>query len=93
MIDVRWAHGASSVAPHPAEIVIEAIDTGRMLIAVANIINEMSIRMTSINSKNTRDNYQIIHLVVQITDRSALDKLIDKLGSVDGVINVTRTVN
>ena len=92
MIDVRWARGASSVAPHPAEVVIEAIDTGRMLIAVANIINEMSIRMTSINSKNTRDNYQIIHLVVQITDRSALDKLIDKLGAVDGVINVTRTV-
>jgi GTP pyrophosphokinase len=92
MIDVKWASGASSFAPHPAEIVIESIDTGRMLIAVANIINEMSIRMTSINSKNTRDNYQIIHLVVQITDRSALDKLIDKLGAVDGVINVTRTV-
>ena len=92
MIDVKWASDASKSQPHPAEVVIESIDNGRTLISVANIINEMSIRMTSINSRNTRDNYQFIHLVVQITDRAALDKLIDKLSSVDGVVKVTRTV-
>ena len=92
MIDVRWASSASASAPHPAEIVIEAIDDGKVLISVANIINEMCVKMTSINSRNTKDNYQIINLVVQITDRSALDRLIAKIQTVDGVVHVTRTV-
>lgn len=92
MIEVRWASSAPTVAPHPAEIVIEAIDDGRTLISVANIINEMALKMTSVNSRNTKDNYQIIDLVVQITDRSVLDRLIARIQTVESVMHVTRTV-
>lgn len=92
MIPVRWAQKASKSAAHPAQISIEAIDNGKTLILIANIINEMDIKMTSISSKSTKDNIQIIELVVQITDRALLDKLIAKIENLDSVSKVSRSV-
>lgn len=92
MIPVRWATKASKISAHPAQIGIEAIDDGKTLIMVANIINEMNIKMTSISSKSTKDNIQVIELVVQITDRPELDKLIAKIENLESVSTVSRSI-
>ena len=92
MISVRWAGESALNAKHPAEILIEAIDNGRTLVEVANAINEMAVRMTALNSKNTKDNYLMIDIVVMISDRKQLDKLIQKIEAIDSVVKVTRSV-
>ena len=90
MIPVRWAVQSSKKIMHPADITIEALDDGKTLIMVASIINEMELKMTSINARCLKDDYQLINLVVQITDREELDKLITKIEQLENVSRVTR---
>ncbi|MCR5694591.1 MAG: bifunctional (p)ppGpp synthetase/guanosine-3',5'-bis(diphosphate) 3'-pyrophosphohydrolase [Clostridia bacterium] len=92
IIQVRWASELPSSAKHTAEIKIEAIDDGQTLVKVANAINEMAIKMTSFSSKNNKDNYQNIDVIVEITDRPQLDMLIRKLETIDTVSKVIRPV-
>ena len=92
MIPVRWAKESSTVAKHPAELMIEAIDDGQTIIKVANIVSEMALKMTSFSSKNTKDDYLMINMVVVISDRGQLDKLIQKIERLDSVNKVTRSV-
>lgn len=92
LISVRWATQTAHFTEHPAHITVEAIDDGKTLILVANIINEMQIKMTSISSKSTKDNIQILDLVVRISDRTQLDKLINKIEALESVSSVMRSV-
>ena len=92
MIPVRWANQPAVNPRHPAEILIEAIDDGQTIVRIANAINEMCIKMTSLNSRNTKDNNLMIDIVVIITDRQQLDKLIQKIESIDTVNSVSRSV-
>ena len=92
MIPVRWANQPVVNPRHPAEILIEAIDDGQTIVRIANAINEMCIKMTSLNSRNTKDNNLMIDIVVIITDRQQLDKLIQKIESIDTVNSVSRSV-
>lgn len=92
MIPVRWAMEYPVSAKHTAEIKVEAIDDGQTLVKVANAINEMAIKMTSFSSKNNKDNYQNIDVIVEITDRQQLDMLIRKLEGIDTVNKVIRPV-
>jgi len=90
MISVRWA-GKSSVT-HLAEIIVKAVDNRRLLLQVANLINDMRISMKSINARTTRDAYQIIDLVIEITDKEQLEVIINKMRQLDNVVEVSRAV-
>ncbi|MBQ8827882.1 MAG: bifunctional (p)ppGpp synthetase/guanosine-3',5'-bis(diphosphate) 3'-pyrophosphohydrolase, partial [Clostridia bacterium] len=90
MINVRWANASS--ATHLAEVVVKAVDNRKLLLQVANLINDMRIAMKSINARTTRDAYQIIDLVIEIGDRAQLDSIIEKLKQLDNVVEVSRAV-
>lgn len=89
-IDVRWAE--KSKRTYMAEIVITAVDRSSLLLEIANIIAESKLNMKAINARTTKDNYDLIDITVEISDRNELDKLIKKLKNVENVLGVSRTV-
>ncbi len=90
LIDVRWA--SERTTSYVAEIMIKAVDRSSLLIEVVNIVAEAKLNMKAVNARTTRDNYALIDLTVEISDRSELDKLIKKINRIPNVVEVSRTV-
>ena len=90
MIDVRWSDQGKST--YMADIEITAVDRSSLLLEIANIIANEKLNMKAINARATKDNYDIIHITIEISSRPQLDQLIKKLKGVENVLSVTRTV-
>lgn len=87
-IDVRWAQSVRSV--YSAELAIKAFDRSNLLLEIAGALAELKLNTKAINARTTRDNYDLIDLTVEITERDQLDKLIKKLDKIDNVVEVSR---
>ena len=90
VIDVRWAEKSKS--SYVVDISIKAVDNSNLLLQIAKLIAESKLPMKAINARTTRDNYELIDLTVEITDRSELDKLAKKINGMENVVEVSRTV-
>ena len=90
MIDVRWAEKSKST--YIVDISIQAIDNSTLLLQIAKLIAESKLPMKAINARTTRDNYELIDLTIEISDRSELDKLVKKINGLENVLDVSRTV-
>ena len=90
VIDVRWAEKSKS--SYVVDISIKAVDNSNLLLQIAKLIAESKLPMIAINARTTRDNYELIDLTVEITDRSELDKLAKKINGMENVVEVSRTV-
>lgn len=90
LIDVRWADKGKN--SYVAEIEITAVDRSKLLLEIANIIAEAQLNMKAINARATKDNYDVIDIMIEISDRNELEKLIKRLKSVENVLSVSRTV-
>ncbi len=87
-IDVRWAQSINSV--YNAELAIKAFDRSNLLLEIAGALAELKLNTKAINARTTRDNYDLIDLTVEITERDQLDKLIKKLNRIENVVEVSR---
>ena len=90
VIDVRWAEKSKS--SYIVDISIKAVDNSNLLLQIAKLIAETKLPMKAINARTTRDNYELIDLTIEITDRSELDKLVKKINGIENVVEVSRTV-
>ena len=90
VIDVRWAEKSKS--SYIVDISIKAVDNSNLLLQIAKLIAESKLPMKAINARTPRDNYELIDLTVEITDRSELDKLAKKINGMENVVEVSRTV-
>ncbi|MFR1517415.1 MAG: RelA/SpoT family protein [Clostridia bacterium] len=90
VIDVRWAEKSKS--SYIVDISIKAVDNSNLLLQIAKLIAESKLPMKAINARTTRDNYELIDLTIEITDRSDLDKLVKKINVMENVVEVSRTV-
>lgn len=90
VIDVRWA--GKSKRTYIADVSIQAIDNNTLLLQIARLIADSKLIMKAINARTTRDNYELIDLTIEISDRNELDKLINKINGLENVLEVSRTV-
>lgn len=88
MIDVRWAQSVNRV--YNAELAIKAFDRSNLLLEIAGALAELKLNTKAINARTTRDNYDLIDLTVEITERDQLEKLIKKLNRIENVVEVSR---
>ena len=88
MIDVRWSQNMKSV--YSTELTIKAFDRANLLLEIAGALAELKLNTKAINARTTRDNYDLIDLTVEISERSQLDKLIKKLTKIENVVEVSR---
>ena len=87
-IDVRWAQNFSTT--YNAELTIKALDRSNLMLEIAGVIAEQKLNMRAISARTTKDNYGIIDLTVEISERTQLDKLIKKLNQIDSIVEVMR---
>lgn len=88
MIDVRWSQTMKSV--YSTELTIKAFDRANLLLEIAGALADLKLNTKAINARTTRDNYDLIDLTVEISERSQLDKLIKKLTKIENVVEVSR---
>ena len=87
-IDVRWAQSVNSV--YSVELAIKAFDRSNLLLEIAGALAELKLNIKAINARTTKDNYDLIDLTVEITERDQLDKLIKRLNRIENVVEVSR---
>ncbi|MDR0287379.1 MAG: bifunctional (p)ppGpp synthetase/guanosine-3',5'-bis(diphosphate) 3'-pyrophosphohydrolase [Clostridiales bacterium] len=93
MIDVRWADQGDknkTSASYNAELTVTAIDRPSLLLEIANVIDGCSLPVRALNARTTKDNYAILNLTVETSDKDELEKLTKKLFQVDNVVDVKR---
>lgn len=89
LVDVSWE--INKEVAYLSNLKIVANDRNGMLIDIANIIGEDKIPVKGMNARTTRDGLAIVEVTLEITNVDQLEKIINKLGSVSGVIDVSRS--
>jgi GTP diphosphokinase / guanosine-3',5'-bis(diphosphate) 3'-diphosphatase len=91
VVEVVWDYGQKNLK-YPVEIEIEAWDRMGLLADIMNVVNEIRVPATSCNAK-VKKSKAIVHLCMELTDKSQLDEVIKKLSRIKDVIAVGRATN
>ena len=91
LIDVTWE--INKDVAFTSHIKIVANDRTGIVLDVTNVIAGMKVPLKTINARATKENVAIIEISFEITDTEQLEKIIHKLSSISGVIEVTRSTN
>ncbi len=89
LVDVSWE--INKEVAYLSNLKIVANDRNGMLIDIANIIGEAKISVKGMNARTTRDGLAIVEITLEITNVDQLERIINKLATVSGVIDVSRS--
>ncbi|MDO5725549.1 MAG: bifunctional (p)ppGpp synthetase/guanosine-3',5'-bis(diphosphate) 3'-pyrophosphohydrolase [Tissierellia bacterium] len=90
-IEVHW--DIENDSSYTAEIAIRSIDRGGLLSDVTNRINDSGVKLSALNARTNKDKLAIINIVLEIHDVKELDRLMERIRKVKGVINVNRVTS
>nr|WP_170271637.1 bifunctional (p)ppGpp synthetase/guanosine-3',5'-bis(diphosphate) 3'-pyrophosphohydrolase [Caldanaerobacter subterraneus] len=88
MVEVEWAQDRNMA--YQADIQIMANDKFGLLTEVTGVLADAKINVKAINARTTRDNIAIINLTLEITSKEQLEKVMNRLKSLEGVMDVYR---
>jgi GTP diphosphokinase / guanosine-3',5'-bis(diphosphate) 3'-diphosphatase len=91
VVEVAWDYGQKNLK-YPVDMEIEAWDRMGLLADIMNIVNEIRVPATSCNAK-VRKSKAIVHLCMELADKSQLDEVIKKLSRIKDVIAVGRATS
>jgi GTP pyrophosphokinase len=89
LIEVLW-HGSQS-GSYTSDITISAIDRPFLLSEITNIITEAKISMKALNARTTKDHQAILNISLQISNIEQLEKIINRIQKIKGVLEINRT--
>ncbi|MCR5399528.1 MAG: bifunctional (p)ppGpp synthetase/guanosine-3',5'-bis(diphosphate) 3'-pyrophosphohydrolase [Lachnospiraceae bacterium] len=91
LIDAEWQDGEDEVdGIYQAEIVIYANNRTGLLVDVSRTLTEKNINITSVNTRVSKQGVCTMMLSFETTGREQLNKVIEKLGTIEGVIDIER---
>ena len=90
MVDVEWA--AEQTGTFFVWIQVEALDRSRLLRDVTEALSDYGANIHASSSVTGRDRIALLRYEVELSDREALEGLLQALGSVDGVYDAYRLV-
>lgn len=90
IIDVSWENGANIETSYKVEVYIEALDRLNLLRDVAVVLSEAGANVLSSSTASHRDNMVEMRFLFQVSDVAAIDKIIGKMGAVEGVFDAHR---
>ena len=91
LIEAEWDVDDTADDTYSAEIRIFCNNRVGLLSDVSRIFTDLNIDITSINLKNAKNGTCTLILTFDIHGKEELTRIIDKLRSVQGVIDITRT--
>lgn len=91
MIEVFWDGDApSNKTTYNVEILIEALDRMNLLLDVAKVLSDYGANVLSVSSTTHRDNMVEMRFLFQISETAAIQRVLDKLQTVEGVFDAHR---
>lgn len=96
VIQAQWQQSAGTPGvpnKYLAEVVIYAYNRNGLLADVAHALTEKDIEIVSMNSKVSKKGISSMQTAFEIGSQEELSRIIAKLMTVEGVIDVTRTSN
>ncbi len=96
VIEAQWQQSLQekgNVAKYLADVVIYAHNRNALLADVAHALTEKDIEILSMNSRISRKGIATMQTSFEIANQEELSRIIAKLMTVDGVIDVTRNSN
>ncbi len=90
IIDVRWENAPNNDISYKVEILIEALDRMNLLRDVAIVLAEAGANVLSSSTTSHRDNMVEMRFLFQVSEVSAIDKIIGKLKGIEGVFDAHR---
>ncbi|MDK2794438.1 MAG: diphosphokinase / guanosine-3,5-bis(diphosphate) 3-diphosphatase, partial [Caldanaerobacter sp.] len=88
IVEVEWAQDRNMA--YQTDIQIMANDKFGLLTEVTGVLADAKINVKAINARTTRDNIAIINLTLEITSKEQLEKVMNRLKSLEGVMDVYR---
>lgn len=87
-IEVEWIEDRQK--SYQTEIQIISADRKGLLSEVTNVLSDIKLIVTAINARSTKDRIAIVNLTIEINSVTQLEKLINKIRGMNGVIEVKR---
>ncbi len=93
LIDAEWQRGAQTgdKGLYMAEIIIYCNNRTGLLVDITKIFTERHIDVRSVNSRTSRQGIATIAMTFEVTDKSTLNYLVEKIRQVESVLDVERT--
>ncbi len=91
LIDAEWSGSGNGNGLYSTEIKIYATNRTGLLVDITKIFTERKIDVTSINSRTSRQGLATIDLEFEISGKEALRVLIEKIRTVESVIDIDRS--
>lgn len=89
LVDVSWEINRD--VAYLSNLKIVANDRSGMLVDITNVIADSKCPLKGMNARTTRDGLGIIEISLEITNVDQLEKIINKLSAISGVIDVARS--
>ena len=92
LLDAEWQQSDDSVKEkYMAEITVYMGDRPGMLLAITKVLTEKNVNVISVNGRPGKNNTSFASFSFETSGREELNSVIDRLRSVEGVIDVERT--
>ena len=92
LIEADWAEGVdTNKSKYIAEITIYMSDKPGMLLAITRVLTEKNVNVISVNGRPGKNGTAVTSLSFETSGRDELRNVIDRLKSIDGVIDIERT--
>jgi GTP pyrophosphokinase len=94
MIDAQWQlPDSAEEEKYMADIKIYANDRNGLLMDISKIFTEKNINIIAMNTRTSKQGVATLQTSFWIRTREELDKVIERLNSIEGVIDIERTTN
>jgi len=91
-IEVAWADNSAKTS-YEAKVKIIGNDRKGLLSEITIIINNENFIVNGLNARKDKNGIATVEMIIEITNKKHLSKLINNLKKVDGVIEVKRVIN
>ncbi|MDE6203376.1 MAG: bifunctional (p)ppGpp synthetase/guanosine-3',5'-bis(diphosphate) 3'-pyrophosphohydrolase [Lachnospiraceae bacterium] len=91
LMDAEWEASASEAEKYLAEIKIYANNRNGLLADISRALTEKSIDILSMNTRVNKQGIATLATSFEISSREELNRIIDKINSIESVIDIERT--
>jgi GTP pyrophosphokinase len=90
LIDAEWQHAEQSDSKYFAEISIYANNRNGLLADVSKALTEKDINILALNTRTSKQGLATMSVSFEISSREELQRIIDKMRTIEGVIDIER---
>jgi GTP pyrophosphokinase len=93
LIDAEWEDSEDNLGEkYVAEIKVYAINRNGLLADVSRALTEKDINILALNTRANKQNLATMAITIEISGKDELARVIDKMRSIESVVDIERTI-